>query len=588
MFSDFVFPVPVVNIFTSFPQLFLAIFHWFLAWTSMDFSYSFSSSVPLDFEFPDYNSSLSVTPIDNDYDQVLSPSTINSQLSTNVNSATTSNHTSPQISPSDSFTIGDKSFPFELRLTDDPIQRLWDDQQNEIEDDNPLEFDLNMSNLRFTDDKSSIYDNENNSIGIFEMFSCTPEKFISSADEFNTSMNDAYIDDLNIMSTNSNLVLDRAAKIEDDSTTMPKTCKESRKGPRTRSSKKTIVASQIRNLKLPNSTNPKISKSKVLKPRGRSPNTTKRLQPAKTRRTTLRSRKNNEIQSLSEQDPTKFNKKHIEWIKLTPITEDRLMKIRSLAKSKNMNLHNVNQVLNLFQQTNIKEKVLRAIDYGITDQLKTKEGNNSIGLGVVDRWCVNEDENNENWLEIGTSMGKNLTNEEDENRLENPLLKVYHPSLLGFDESSSSNNGSASDKPPHSVMSASQLKKQKRKGPNYIKRPLNSFMLYRKFQIQAAYIYAIAQSSTIYEEQLQNNASKNENENENGNGNIKPKSSIILDIPKLNHQSISQMISLLWNTEFEEIKLKFSNFASFWEKEIHKVAYPSYKFQPQKKQPKNK
>lgn len=82
--------------------------------------------------------------------------------------------------------------------------------------------------------------------------------------------------------------------------------------------------------------------------------------------------------------------------------------------------------------------------------------------------------------------------------------------------------------------------------PNHIKRPLNSFMLYRKSQTQSAMAFAL-------HSQL-----------------------------KLNHQNISQIIGLMWQTEEQNVKRQFAVFASK-EKELHKVLHPEYKFCPQKK-----
>ncbi|KAA8911987.1 hypothetical protein TRICI_003673 [Trichomonascus ciferrii] len=98
-----------------------------------------------------------------------------------------------------------------------------------------------------------------------------------------------------------------------------------------------------------------------------------------------------------------------------------------------------------------------------------------------------------------------------------------------------------------SVDGGSPKKKKHRKHkPNYVKRPLNSFMLYRKSQTQSAMAYSLS-----------------------------------ADL-KLNHQNISQIIGLMWQTESKELKDEFAKFAG-QEKEIHKALHPDYKFCPQKK-----
>lgn len=82
--------------------------------------------------------------------------------------------------------------------------------------------------------------------------------------------------------------------------------------------------------------------------------------------------------------------------------------------------------------------------------------------------------------------------------------------------------------------------------PNHIKRPLNSFMLYRKSQTQSAMAFAL-------HSQL-----------------------------KLNHQNISQIIGLMWHTEDPDVKRQFAVFASK-EKKLHEILHPDYRFRPQKK-----
>lgn len=97
--------------------------------------------------------------------------------------------------------------------------------------------------------------------------------------------------------------------------------------------------------------------------------------------------------------------------------------------------------------------------------------------------------------------------------------------------------------------SGSSKKKSRKNRRDYVKRPLNSFMLYRKSQTQSAMAYAVHSKL------------------------------------KLNHQNISQIVGLMWQTESKEVKDKFAYFAGR-EKEIHKVLHPDYKFCPQKKKKK--
>ena len=108
-------------------------------------------------------------------------------------------------------------------------------------------------------------------------------------------------------------------------------------------------------------------------------------------------------------------------------------------------------------------------------------------------------------------------------------------------------NGGYSDDDLTAPSNKKKSTKNSRKSrPDYVKRPLNSFMLYRKSQTQSAMAYAVHSHL------------------------------------KLNHQNISQIIGLMWQTEDKEVKDHFARFAGK-EKELHRVLHPDYKFCPQKK-----
>lgn len=146
------------------------------------------------------------------------------------------------------------------------------------------------------------------------------------------------------------------------------------------------------------------------------------------------------------------------------------------------------------------------------------------------------------------------------------VLTLYTPSgrrhyLQNIDQSAQQNhqvygddiyinitmNGGYSDDDFTAPLNKKKSTKNSRKSrPDYVKRPLNSFMLYRKSQTQSAMAYAV-------HSQL-----------------------------KLNHQNISQIIGLMWQTESKEVKDQFARFAGK-EKELHRVLHPDYKFCPQKK-----
>lgn len=95
----------------------------------------------------------------------------------------------------------------------------------------------------------------------------------------------------------------------------------------------------------------------------------------------------------------------------------------------------------------------------------------------------------------------------------------------------------------HIAVGGSALKKT---GARHIKRPLNSFMIYRKAQTQRA---------------CRNAA---------------------LAGVKINHQTISSTVGLLWQTEEPYVHAYFND-AACVEKYLHQEKHPDYKFQPRKK-----
>uniref|UniRef100_A0A060TJ66 ARAD1D44660p n=1 Tax=Blastobotrys adeninivorans TaxID=409370 RepID=A0A060TJ66_BLAAD len=181
------------------------------------------------------------------------------------------------------------------------------------------------------------------------------------------------------------------------------------------------------------------------------------------------------------------------WVKLSPMTAQRIEKIKQLAGAKGIDLDTVESVLTLY-----------------SDPRKRVDNE-------VNRFCGDDV-----YIKITMGAGSTASSPSDES----PSSSLLH-------RRSSEDLG--------------RKKKHRKNKPNYVKRPLNSFMLYRKSQTQSAMAYAIAS-------QL-----------------------------KLNHQNISQIIGLMWQTESKELKDEFAKFAG-QEKEIHKALHPDYKFCPQKKQ----
>lgn len=171
----------------------------------------------------------------------------------------------------------------------------------------------------------------------------------------------------------------------------------------------------------------------------------------------------------------------VKWVRLTPMTPERISSIHSLAATKGIGHDVVDSVLSLYLDRDSRH-----------DNHVTRFRDGEIHMKII----------------VGLNCGR------DEN--------------------------------PNEDGSRRKRNKRMQKDHNYVKRPLNSFMLYRRSQTQSA--MAQAMSNHL----------------------------------KLNHQNISQIIGLMWQTESQELKDLFSSFAS-QEKSLHKAMYPDYKFSPQKK-----
>ncbi|KAK9322072.1 hypothetical protein V1517DRAFT_324540 [Lipomyces orientalis] len=108
--------------------------------------------------------------------------------------------------------------------------------------------------------------------------------------------------------------------------------------------------------------------------------------------------------------------------------------------------------------------------------------------------------------------------------------------------------------------------KQRNRGrpKGHIKRPLNSFMIYRRVQ---TYLF---------------HASSPETSDDEIGGIIRYESSLLGDLERVNHQSVSVIIGQFWRTESQIVRDAFTKLAK-QESSLHRELHPDYKFCPQKK-----
>ncbi|KAK9364950.1 hypothetical protein V1509DRAFT_634704 [Lipomyces kononenkoae] len=110
--------------------------------------------------------------------------------------------------------------------------------------------------------------------------------------------------------------------------------------------------------------------------------------------------------------------------------------------------------------------------------------------------------------------------------------------------------------------------KQRNRGrpKGHVKRPLNSFMIYRRVQ---TYLF---------------HASSRESANcDDESGIVKLESSLLLgDLERTSHQSVSVIIGQFWRTESQTVRDAFARLAE-QESSLHRELHPDYKYCPQKR-----
>lgn len=226
----------------------------------------------------------------------------------------------------------------------------------------------------------------------------------------------------------------------------------------------------------------------------------------------------------------------VKFVKLTPMTRERIEQIKCLAQDKGIQPSVVESVLLLYTPEG-RAKYLKE-HQKVQDDMSKLEGNDIYIKIVV----------NGGGLEECTSSSSQPTQQTQYQQ----QLNQYQPNQYSLTQQPISTPGAQPNdyyfnNINYAVNQACRSGRRTRKSKvGHVKRPLNSFMLYRKSQTQSAMAYAV-------HTQL-----------------------------KLNHQNISQIAGLMWQTESKEVKEQFTYFANR-EKEIHRVLHPNYKFCPQKK-----
>jgi len=291
----------------------------------------------------------------------------------------------------------------------------------------------------------------------------------------------------------------------------------------------------------------------------------------------------------SSPSPIDFNpsiKNLTQWISVSPITDERYEKILELAAQRRLDQDKVEKVINSFRQKHILIK-LNIINRKIgldskkfpvgsrekLPKLNILENPNSFKV-IVSTSSGYDDLVGENESVPSGLRRLNILKDHVNYKLYDELASSCFESISNnkvFESTKSKNNKFS--KNSSSSSSSNNFPKEEK-----IKRPLNQFMIYRTSMVRAANIFKIVE--LIKEDDLKELIKINQKLKDD------PKSSILNEIvnvqPKLDHHLTAHVIALLWTTESPQVKEQFAQFAKL-EKNIHSKVFPTYKFNPQKR-----
>ncbi|KAG7734276.1 hypothetical protein KL932_004951 [Ogataea haglerorum] len=278
-------------------------------------------------------------------------------------------------------------------------------------------------------------------------------------------------------------------------------------------------------------------------------------------------------------------------IPLPPLSQSRYDKITELAANKNLDMGQVDDVLKLFKLRNfdLKLKLLsRVLGQRRGEQMFYPEHTSDKGLVLT--------ESNDGSLSI---LAKTYAGHEDSSSIiENSIISSFkdikefaiyfrQPNDTGSKTRKTSTGGKKQR------LGKSRLTDENGHGSTiYIKRPLNSFMLYRTSMVKAIVLLSLIDSlSSFVFRRLQMQYSSYDSQAELEY--LKIIDSHLTEslaqelrqecvIHKYNHHLLIQIVAVMWSTELNSVKKTFISLAQS-EKKIHAQCYPNYKYHPQRK-----
>ncbi|KAH3660274.1 hypothetical protein OGAPHI_006860 [Ogataea philodendri] len=278
-------------------------------------------------------------------------------------------------------------------------------------------------------------------------------------------------------------------------------------------------------------------------------------------------------------------------IPLPPFSKSRYMKITEMAAAKNLDLNQVDEVIKLFKLRNfdIKLKILSRV-LGENPELDTSYPTHTDDRGLV------LTESSDGGLNI---LAKTYAGHEDSSLIfDNSIISCFRD-VKEFAIYFKQPNDTASK----ARKASNPTKKQRvdnpestlddsNEAPQYIKRPLNSFMLYRTTIVKAVVLLSLIDSlSSHVFGKLRMTYSSYDPKAEldylkalyyNLSEPLIHQLRRECFIHKYNHHLLIQIVAVMWSTEINSVKKTFVSLAQS-EKKIHAKCYPNYKYHPQRR-----
>ncbi|GME82626.1 unnamed protein product [Ambrosiozyma monospora] len=257
-----------------------------------------------------------------------------------------------------------------------------------------------------------------------------------------------------------------------------------------------------------------------------------------------------------------------------------------LSETKHLDSKDVKTVLNLFKQRNfdLKLRILSKVvgTAGLNnDLLDYPDHSRDDGLIVTE-------------IEDGgfTLLVKTYAGSDSKSSIINHSITSYFKNIKDFAIYFRQPNEPTTYKSKNNMINGAKRKKTCSAGfisSKLVKRPLNSFLLYRTTMVKAVVLLSLMDTLSTYAfgemdmDYSDYDPTKEKMFLETLLDELTPEIAAEIDdqfqLKKFNHHLLIQIVSLLWTTETPDVKNSFFDIAKA-EKEIHKNCFPEYKYRP--------